>query len=145
MLNWLSNYIPKGNSAPSIPVNDPIPQTPITDKIVNPITESLTTLINESVNYMDPIDDINLLDFDNHREGILIGRVKIEFPGLETNKKRDVLKQLIMYIKGGNELPKQVTILTDNFTQMAQKYQIKSLNFRQSGSIPDSFVIYVMG
>ena len=94
---------------------------------------------------MDPIQGIPLLDWDNNRDGILIGRVRITLNNYTIDQKRVVLDELITRIKWASQLPHEVTILTESFYVYCNKFKLKSLNFRTDGSIPDEFVCFVMG
>lgn len=96
---------------------------------------------------LEPIQGIPLFDWDDNRKGILVARVRLTVPNYTVDQKTRVLNELITSVKSGIELPKEVTVLTEDFHTACNQLKLKSLNFRRhsDGSVPDDGVIFVMG
>lgn len=92
------------------------------------------------------VEEIPVLDWDNHRAGRLLGKVRMTFPSFYAQEmKHDALGKLVRHLQLGEPLPSEATIV--DFLPPGYTYQLESLNLRlrDDNSIGNDPLIFVMG
>jgi hypothetical protein len=101
-------------------------------------------------------DGIKILEWDNHRDGRLVGKMVVKLNNYTQKEKCEVMKQLIDSIKVYGILPEEVIVVSkdhytpvdieENLFKWCKKYPLTSLNMGlgEHGKIPDEPFIFAM-
>lgn len=100
---------------------------------------------------------VKILDWGNHRDGRLVGKIVVKFDTYNSFQKQRcyVLKSLIDSIKTYGDLPVEATVVAsrdekidieEGLFKWCRKYPLTSLNtyLGQNGDIPDEIFIFAM-
>ncbi len=88
-----------------------------------------------------------ILDWDDRKEGTLLGTAKLYLSGYSQEKKREVLGKLIQHVIDEKSPVPPDAVIVDLLKR--GRYTLKSLNMRVDSAtpnaIPDYGLVYIMG